>query len=566
MASPTPPPCPRGFHGEFYTDLYARSAYSEGAGPYRIVPMAVAVPSDLDDLLILIEAAVHNDMPLIPRGAGSGMSGGNVGRGIVVDLQRFNRPRKIFPVRGANVGAAVTWGAVTDAASWNGLRLPPDPASGAFCTIGGMVATNAAGARSVRYGSIRGWVRGLELVTVDGEVGWLGRTRAHREPRWPTRGQPQRFIGRLTAESRFSARAKPAIEERAHLIQSRFPTTRKNSSGYALDHFLESGDLIDLIIGSEGTLGFVTRIELALDAVPGAISSLLLSIADLESLPDIVQSLLALEPTAVELLDRSFFAHAGTLEGLSLEEMEAVLLVEFERDSERAARAVVADAISATKGSCGHLKTAFTEPERKELWAFRSAAAPSLANLPRNQRSLQIVGDGCVPVESLATYLRGVREAARDAGIETVVFGHAGDGHLHVNALVDTNVADFRERLARLLEGVTDLVVQLGGTPSGEHGDGRLRAPVLGRIYGPDILELFRLVKAAFDPTGLLNPGVILPGSGAASVADLKVGETAAPIPEEMAAGLYEIERHGRWGTPKLEIASRATPPLAQSP
>jgi FAD/FMN-containing dehydrogenase len=406
----------------------------------------------------------------------------------------------------------------------------------------------------------------LELVTVDGEVGWLGRSRARREPRWPTRGQPQRFIGRLTAESRFSTRAKPAIEESADLILNRFPTTRKNSSGYALDEFVESGDLLDLIIGSEGTLGFVTRIELALDAIPGAVSCLLLSIEDLESLSDIVQSLLALEPTAVELLDRSFFRCAGVPQGLSLDSTEAVLLVEFERDREQAARAVVADAITATKGSCGHVQTAFTEPERKELWAIRSAATPSLAYLPRNPRSLQIVGDGCVPVESLGTYLRGVRAAAREAGIETVVFGHAGDGHLHVNALVDTGVADFRERLERLLESVTALVVQLGGTPSGEHGDGRLRAPVLERIYGPDIVALFRLVKAAFDPTGLLNPGVILPGKGAASVADLKVGESAAPIPEEMAAGLHEIERHGRWGTPKLEIASRANSPLARTP
>ncbi len=566
MASPHSLPCPRGFHGEFHTDVYARSAYCEGAGPYRIVPDAVAVPSDLDDLLILIEAAVHNDTPLTPRGAGSGMSGGNVGPGIVVDLQRLNRPRKIFPARGANVGAAVTWGAVTDAASWNGLRLPPDPASGAFCTIGGMVATNAAGARSVRFGSIRGWVRGLELVTVDGEVGWLGRARARREPRWPTRGQPQRFIGRLTAESRFSTRAQPAIEECAHLIQRRFPVTRKNSSGYALDEFLKSGDLVDLIIGSEGTLGFVTRIELDLDALPGAVASLLLTVADLDSLADIVQSVLALDPTAVELLDRSCFAVVGAPDGVPLDGVEAVLLVEFERDSEHAAREVVDEALRATKGCCGQPKTAFNEPDRKALWAIRHSATPALAGLPTNMRWLRVVGDGCVPVEAIGTYLRGVREAARGAGIDIVVFGHAGDGHLHVNAVVDPTLGDFRDRLERLLEGVVDLVVQLGGTASGEHGDGRLRAPVLERVYGPDIFELFRLVKAAFDPTGLLNPGVILPGSGAASITDLKVGEKAAPIPTEMAAGLYEMERHGRWGTPKLEMARRVTSSFARTP
>jgi hypothetical protein len=135
-----------------------------------------------------------------------------------------------------------------------------------------------------------------------------------------------------------------------------------------------------------------------------------------------------------------------------------------------------------------------------------------------------------------------------------VAFGHAGDGHLHVNALVDTTAPDFETRLAALFDRVTDLVVTLGGTPSGEHGDGRLRAGTLERVYGAEILELFHRVKRAFDPLGVMNPGVIIPEPGAGPLDDLKVGGDAVTIPEALAQELRDIERTGGWGVSRLEL------------
>src|SRR5262245_44540756 len=166
---------PPGFPGPFLTDISIRSAYSEGAGPFRIVPAAVAIPQDTDDLIRLMHHAVDAGLTLIPRGAGSGIPGGNVGRGVVVDLKQFRAPPTINEAGIGAAGAATTWAQLDLAAAEHGLRMPPNPSSGAFCTLGGMVATNAAGSRTLRYGSVRPWVRGVELVTSDGEIAWLTR-------------------------------------------------------------------------------------------------------------------------------------------------------------------------------------------------------------------------------------------------------------------------------------------------------------------------------------------------------------------------------------------------------
>jgi len=170
------------------------------------------------------------------------------------------------------------------------------------------------------------------------------------------------------------------------------------------------------------------------------------------------------------------------------------------------------------------------------------------------------VEDGCVPLERLAEYIAGVRAAAERCGVPVALFGHAGDGHVHVNALPDTTVPGWQEALAGLFAAVTELLVKLEGTPSGEHGDGRLRAGLLERFYGADVVALFRDVKRAYDPRAILNPGVILPSPEWAPLSDLKVGAAAAPIPDDIGARLREIERTAGWATPKLELARSSSP------
>ncbi|HET7295640.1 MAG TPA: FAD-binding oxidoreductase, partial [Gemmatimonadales bacterium] len=525
-------------HGQpsLITDSRVRAAYSEGAGIYRIVPAGVAVPRGVEELQQIVRWADRTSTPLVPRGAGSGMPGGNVGPGVVVDLsQGFHWIAPDWPARRLWCGASVTWADVNVAARPFGLRLPPDPSSGRFATSGGMAATNAAGPRSVRCGSVRSWVAAIELVAADGE--------ARRVTRGAGRGE------------RFDL----SLDQR-RMVETRFPKTRKNSAGYALDRFARSGDELDLMIGSEGTLALITGVEWRLEPIPADAAGVALGFASLDALGEAVPYLVALNPSAVELLDRTLLdivreAGADLPGGL-----EALLLVEFERETSPAARGVVGDAVRGLRASTAHVVTAVDREGLEQLWAVRRLASPALARLPATQRSLQVIEDGCVPLERLGAYVAGIREAATRRHVPVALFGHAGDGHVHVNALPDVTRAGWGDALAGLYDDATSLLLELGGTPSGEHGAGRLRAGLLERFYGPDVTALFRALKDAYDPRAILNPGVILPAADWAPLAHLKVGDAAAPIPEDIARRLRQIEGAAGWATPKLELARAPTP------
>ena len=507
------------------TDPRVRAAYAEGAGIYRIVPAAVALPQDTADVVALVRQAAASRTPLIPRGAGSGMAGGNVGSGTILDLSAgFSDLLIDQHARTARAGASVTWSQLNEAAKPYGLRLPPDPSSGLFATCGGMVATNAAGPRTVRYGSVRAWVEGLEVVEPDGTA------------RTVKRGQNADLKFSLTTENR-------------RLIADRFPRTRKNSSGYALDRFAHTDDEVDLVVGSEGTLAIITAVHWKLDPIPADIAGVALGFADLDTMTEAVPYLVSLKPSAIELLDSTLLQFVP-----QAPKVACLLLVEFERETAAAARGAVGDAVRGLKHAVTHVETAVDRAGLERLWTVRRLASPALARLPASQRSLQVIEDGCVPLERLGDYVAGVRKAAEDAGIPVAIFGHAGDGHVHVNALPDTTRAGWRESLVALFDEVTGLLLELGGVPSGEHGVGRLRAGVLERFYGKEVMELFRALKRAYDPLTILNPGVIIPATGWSPLAALKVGDGAAAIPEDIATRLREVERSAAWATPKLEL------------
>jgi FAD/FMN-containing dehydrogenase len=543
--------------GLYRTDTRARAAYAEGAGIYRIIPRAVCVPYDSEDLVRLVCWAGDHGVPLIPRGAGSAMGGGNVGDGVIVDLTRMvDQQIEIDPgERRAFTSAGVTLGELNQAAGKHGLRLPPDPSSGHWATLGGMVATNAAGARSVRYGSVRPWVEEMTLVTADGEALRLRRG----EPPHPS----------AAAVQRFAQGAAPRIQSAASAIHGRFPQTRKNSSGYALDAYLASGDLLDLIIGSEGTLGIVTSLRWRLDGIPSHRAAVRVALRSLDHLSDVVEALLRSLPSAIELLDRSFLdlVSADTVAGAGLRfgSSEAVLLVELERDDADALRQGLEEITARLRPIAYSVDTAFSPAAAERLWAIRHAASPILAALPESRRSLQIIEDGCVPVARMGEYIRLVRSAAAARQIPVVIFGHAGDGHVHVNLLPDVHRPGWEAAVASLLEQVTDSVIALGGTLSGEHGDGRLRARSLNRVYGPEIVDLFRRTKETFDPLGLLNPGVIVPDDQP-PISHLKVGSGAASLPSDIERALREIEMNGGYARCRLELAGALPTPTSRLP
>ena len=299
----------------------------------------------------------------------------------------------------------------------------------------------------------------------------------------------------------------------------------------------------------------MTAVQWRLEPIPSDVAGAALGFGDLERLAAAVPYLVALNPSAVELLDRTLLdlvREAGTPlpEGL-----EGLLLIEFERETAAAARGVVGDAVRGLNDQTIHVATAVDRAGLETLWTVRKLASPALARLPATQRSLQLIEDGCVPLEALGRYIAGVRAAAARRGVPVAIFGHAGDGHVHVNALPDVTSTGWRDALAGLYGDAADLLQHLGGTPSGEHGVGRLRAGLLERFYGPAVMALFRDVKETYDPRGILNPGVIIPAPDWTPLADLKVGPATAAIPDDIAARLREVERTAGWATPKYELA-----------
>lgn len=523
---------PAGFRGRFAADLQTRALYAEGAGIFRILPAAVAAPADTADLQALVRWAAATGTGLVPRGAGSGMPGHNVGPGVVVDLRRgFREPVRVDrDARIARAGAALTWRDVNGAATAFGLRLPPDPSSGAFCTVGGMVATNAAGARSRRHGAMRRWVRALEFVTADGETGRTG---------GPDGGT------RTAAEQRFHSDVAPAIEAARADLLGHAPRTRKNSSGYDLLPPPRGDWIQNLLVGSEGTLAIVTAVDVALAPLPAAVSTLLVTLRSLEDLMPAIAALERFDPESIELLDRTWLdfvraaAHAPLPPGT-----QAVLLVDLEgdgRDAEAALRPIASSVVRADDAGTA-----------AKLWETRHLASPLLAGLPDHLRSLQLVEDGCVPREHLGAYIARLRERVTAHGFDVVIFGHAGDGHVHANVLADVTEADVAVRLLACLEDVSALQIELGGTLSGEHGDGRLRAPFLPRLLGAQHATLSRGVKRAFDPAGILNPGVKIAAAPAFTAAQLKVGPAAPALPDDVATLLRRIEREALWGEDRL--------------
>ena len=488
-----------GFRGVFRDDADARAVYSESAGVARIMPRAVAVPADADDVQALVRWAAAERVALVARGSGSSMANGAVGEGVIVDLCRLDALAKAPPaVRRATAGAAVIRDRLQALALRSQLSFPVDPSSSAFATIGGMVATHAAGARTVRYGPLREWILGLECVFTDGTRAWV--RRGEELPEVPAL---QRFLRDVAPRVRA---ADPAL--------LRHEGVRKESSGYALAEFARGGDVLDVLIGSEGTLALITAVEVRLTPLPAATASLLAGFADLAAAVTQASELARRGASAVELLDRSFLEIAAS-GGRALPlpaGLEAVLIVEAEMNAEFAARQQIAELRdSCVAGGAVHVETAMSPDEEVRLWHLRHAASPILNELAPKLQSLQIVEDGCVPPARFAEYVRGVRAALDRARFRGVIFGHAGDAHAHVNALVDTSEPDWRARCEQLVEEVTALVSTLGGTLAGEHGDGRLRTPLMARTWPAEAIALFAATKAAFDPEGILNPGRMYP-------------------------------------------------------
>jgi FAD/FMN-containing dehydrogenase/Fe-S oxidoreductase len=516
--------------GDLLFDDLGRTLYSTAACIYQIRPLGAVVPRHEADVLAVLDYARRHQIPITARGGGSGLAGQTLGRGIVLDFSRHFRSigEVDTAARTVRVGPGVVPARLNRHLARSGLHFAPDPSSSDWCTIGGMVANNAGGSHTVGHGATRDNVASLRMVLADGQVIETRPLTRAGLAALPAAGGPAEAGG---AHQRLAAGLMRLVDQRRDVIEARQPRTRRNSSGYALREALgETIDLGKVLIGSEGTLGLVLEATLRLTPLPRAKATALVLFDDLEKAGAGVVEILRHSPAAVELLDRTFVevvrdADPGLASTLP-SGTEAILIVELDGDdplevSDRLGR--LQQAIAGRLRLATEVRRSTRPEETAKIWAIRKAASPILSRREGRERNTRFIEDAAVHPEKMAEFVSRLRALLRRHELKAAIFGHAGDCNLHCNPLMNQKDPRDLSRMEAVAEEHVDLVVGLGGSLSGEHGDGRLRTPYLKRAYGP-LTDVFTEVKRLFDPEGLLNPGIIVHDGSYGLTDDLRYG------------------------------------------
>ncbi|OBC15409.1 oxidoreductase [Mycobacterium sp. 852013-50091_SCH5140682] len=474
-----------------------RSLYSSDASVYRVLPAAVAFPRHTEEIDAIVAACARTQVPIINRGAGTSIAGNAIGAGLVVDHSKHlnNVLHVDIETSSARVQPGVVHATLQRHAAAHGLRFGPDPSSHSRCTIGGMIGNNACGSRALGYGRTSDNIRGLHVVTSAGEHLRLGTL---------DRGD---VASQLLQELRSTTAASLKV------IRTEFGRFSRQVSGYALDALLPENrfDVGRLMVGAEGTLGVVIEADVRLVADPPHRVMGVLGFENMVAAAAAVPAILPLKPIACEGLDSRITDVVRRLRPGSLPEMPrgaGWLFVEFAGDDRRELEANVAAAATAC-GAVG-FRQVRSASEATALWKVREDGSGLIARTDGGRSAHAGWEDAAVPPEHLAAYLTQFEDLLSHHGLMGVPYGHFGDGCVHVRIDFDLDEPSGRGRYAEFLDDAAQLVASYDGSMSGEHGDGRARSSLLGHMYSTAAIELFRAVKRHFDPTNLMNPGVIV--------------------------------------------------------
>lgn len=439
------------------TSLVERKLYSYDATPIpieRALPSAVVFPTSQEDVQKLVKVCYEEEIPIFPRGAGSGLTGGAVPtleKGVVVSFERMNR----FQIDVDNATAVVESGVITYEFQREverfGLFYPPDPSSFKYSTIGGNIAENAGGPRCLKYGVTREYVLGLTAVIKEGEVIKTG---------------------------------NPVI---------------KDVAGY---------DITKLFVGSEGTLGLITSAVLKLIPKPKARGTALILFKNLEDVGRVVTRIMTsgVFPSALEFMDRDAIRAVEEFKPVGLpKDVSALLLVEVD-GSPQSVKEDIKAVEELAKAMGLEVKVAEDEESAEKLWTARKSLGPALGNL----RTGKINEDVVVPRVYLSEAIRDYRKVAEKYGLLMVIFGHIGDGNLHVNLLYDKKNKEEEERAERAVDEIFEITLRYNGSITGEHGVGLTKRKFLEYQFGPVGMEILRGIKRVFDPKNLFNPGKVI--------------------------------------------------------
>ena len=514
--------------GDLLTDRFSLAAYATAACIYRIRPRAVVVPKHAADVVTAVKTAAALGVSVTARGAGSGVCGQALGRGIVLDFTKYMTAILEIDADGKRVRVqpGVVTAHVNEALAPHALMLGPDPSSEPFCTIGGNLGNNASGARGIRYGSMREHVAYLDVVLADGSQVRLEPVEADGEAYGrPASGDD--LFGRIVSGMR------RVVTENAELIRRHEPYTSKNSAGYNLFGLLRDGvlDLTRLVVGSEGTLAVIVEAGLRVVPKPSERASLLLWFSCIERAAEAVHHILKQRPSACEIMERCFLdivrADGSVPRKYLPEEADTVLLVEQICDSRSENETFIAGVrrriIDDLGLAFGGIE-AYDPDEQEHLWQVRKRAVQILLRLPGPKRAVPFIEDVSVPPERLVEYSRGMREIFQRFGVEAAIYGHAGDSNLHARPLLDTRLPQDVAKMKGIATAVAHLVTDLGGTVSCEHGDGLTRSGYLELQFGSELYALMREVKRLWDPRNILNPGKVITEQRGMHLEDLRMG------------------------------------------
>ncbi|MGW0757715.1 FAD-binding and (Fe-S)-binding domain-containing protein [Streptomyces sp. NPDC002814] len=487
----------------------ATGLYAYDASNYRVPPRAVAFPRSADDVVAVVRACRETGVPVTARGGGTSMAGNAVGPGVVLDFSRYmNQILDIDPAaRTARVEAGVILDALRDATAPHGLTFGPDPSSHSRCTLGGMIGNDACGNRSVRHGRTSTHIEALEIVTADGVRAVADRTGLH-----PVDPADAERVTRLEADVRH------LIDANLAPIRTELGRIPRQVSGYQLHRLLpEHGfDMARALVGTEGSCAVVTAATVRLVATAPASALLTLGYDDVVDAAEDVTEILRWHPTAVEGMDEAIVATMRARRGpdsvTGLPEGRAWLYVELDGDDQTAVDARAAELLAVLKaqGRMTGGRVVETAAERRSLWRVREDGAGLAARLVDGGESWPGWEDAAVAPENLAAYLRDFRKLLDSHELTGVLYGHFGAGCVHVRIDFDLATDTGRAATRRFLSEAAALVVEHGGTLSGEHGDGRARGELLEIMYSRGMIRTFAAFKEIFDPEGLLNPGVIV--------------------------------------------------------
>jgi FAD/FMN-containing dehydrogenase len=505
--------------GEVMVSPDARRHFATDASVLTMTPALIVYPRNENDVRKTARftwqlAERGRVIPITARGAGTDLSGAALGSGIMLSFPaHMHRILELDNKTGVvTVEPGTNYAKLQQTIQTHERFLPPFPASAEYSTIGGAVANNSSGEKSVKYGDTRDYVRGLRVVLANGEV--IETTRLSKR-------ELSKKLGLATFEGEIYRAIDALLEENQGLLDKSILGVTKNAAGYYLNDIKRkdgSFDLTPLFVGSQGTLGLITEITLETEVYPTAPALVAAYFDDLEKAQSAVLGLRNLPdmPSAIEIVDDKLLGVVDKLNPNQLKDViskpfpRAVLLIEFDSASDRTQKKL----IKKTEKLLDHLgathQVELDPLEQDKYWKIRHASAAVIGHSEGGLRALPIIEDGIVPPERLCEFIEGIYALFDRARLQAAVWGHAGDGHLHVQPFLDLSQVGDRQKVFRLMDEYYSLVIGLGGSIAGGQGEGRLSAPYLEKQYSPEVYSVFQKVKQIFDPYGTLNPGVKL--------------------------------------------------------